>query len=44
MSEGSVLPMFSFKSFIVSGFTFRSLMDFEFIFVYAVWNCYTFIL
>ena len=32
MSE-SVLPMFSSKSFIVSGLTFRSLIHFEFIFV-----------
>ena len=29
----SLLPMFSFKSFIVSGHTFRSLTHFEFIFV-----------
>ena len=29
----SVLPMFSSKSFIVSGLTFRSLIHFEFIFV-----------
>ena len=36
MSEGSVLPMCSSKSFIVSGFTFRSSMNFEFIFVYVV--------
>ena len=28
----SVLPMFSSKSFIVSGLTFRSLFHFEFIF------------
>ena len=35
MSE-SVLPMFSSRSFIVSGFTFRSLIHFEFIFVYGV--------
>ena len=35
MSE-SVLPMFSSKSFIVSGLTFRSLIHFEFIFVYGV--------
>ena len=28
----SVLPMFSSKSFIVSGLMFRSLMHFEFIF------------
>jgi len=33
MSE-SVLPMFSSRSFIVSGLTFRSLIDFEFIFAY----------
>ena len=32
----SVLPMFSSKSFIVSGLTFRSLIYFEFIFVYGV--------
>ena len=35
MSE-SVLPMFSSRSFIVSGLTFRSLIHFEFIFVYDV--------
>ena len=35
MSE-SVLPMFSFKSFIVSGLTFRSLIHFDFIFVYGI--------
>ena len=32
----SVLPMFSSKSFIVSGLKFRSLMHFEFTFVYSV--------
>ena len=32
----SVLPMFSSKSFIVSGLTFRSLIHFEFIFVYVL--------
>ena len=32
----SVLPMFSSRSFIVSGFMFRSLMHFEFTFVYGV--------
>ena len=32
----SVLPMFFSKSFIVSGLTFRSLIHFEFIFVYGV--------
>ena len=35
MSE-SVLSMFSFRSFIVSNLTFRSLIHFEFIFVYDV--------
>ena len=35
MSE-SVLPMFSSRSFTVSGLTFRSLIHFEFIFVYGV--------
>ena len=37
MSE-SVLPMFSSRSFIVSGLTFRSLIHFEFIFVWGVRN------
>ena len=32
----SVLPIFSSRSFIVSGLTFRSLIHFEFIFVYGV--------
>ena len=40
-----VLPMFSSnKSFIVSSLTFRSLIHFEFIFVYDVRECYNFIL
>ena len=43
MSE-SVLPMSSSKSYIVSGLTFRSLMHFEFIFVYGVRKCSSFIL
>ena len=34
--SNSVLPMFSSESFIVSGLTFRSLIHFEFIFVYGV--------
>ena len=38
MSE-SVLPMFSSRSFIVSGLTFRSLIYFEFIFMYGVRKC-----
>ena len=44
MSE-SVLPMFSSRSFIVSGLTFRSLVHFEFIFVYGVrkWSSFTFL-
>ena len=40
----SVLPMFSYRSFIVSGFTVRSLIHFEFIFVYGVRECSNFIL
>ena len=40
----SVLPMFSSKSFIVSHLTFRSLIHFEFIFVYGVRKCSNFIL
>ena len=43
MSE-SVLPMFSSKSFIVSGLMFRFLIHFEFIFVYGVSKCSSFIL
>ena len=43
MSE-SVLPMFSSRSFIVSGLTFRSLINYEFIFVYGVRKCPSFIL
>ena len=35
MSE-SVLPVFSSRSFIVSDLTFRSLIHFEFMFVYGV--------
>ena len=38
------LPMLSSRSFIVSGLTFRSLMDFEFIFVYYIRECSNFIL
>ena len=36
--------MFSSKSLIVSGLTFRSLIHFEFIFVYGVRKCSDFIL
>ena len=40
----SVLPMISSKSFVVSGLTFRSLIHFEFAFVYGVRYCSNFIL
>ena len=40
----SVLPMFSAKSFIVSGLTFRSLIHFELIFVCGIRKCFNFIL
>ena len=43
MSE-SVLPMFSSRSFIVSGLTFRSLIHVEFIFVYGIKKCSSLIL
>ena len=43
MSE-SVRPMFSSKSFLVCGLIFRSLIYFEFIFVYGVRKCSNFIL
>ena len=43
MSE-SVLPMFSSKIFIVSGLMFRYLIHFEFICVYGVRKCSSFIL
>ena len=36
--------MFSSESFIVSGLTFRSLIHFDFIFVYGVRKCSNFIL
>ena len=42
--SGSVLPMFSSRSFIVSDLTFRSLFRFQFIFVYGVRKCSSFIL
>ena len=38
MSE-SVLPMFSSRSFIVSGLMFKPLIHFEFIFVYDIRKC-----
>ena len=40
----SILPMFSFRSFIVFGLTFRSLIHFEYIIVYGVRNYSSFIL
>ena len=43
MSE-TVLPMFPSKSFIVSHLTFRSLIYFDFIFVYGVRKCSSFTL
>ena len=39
-----VFCLFSSRSFIVSGLTFRSLIRFEFIFVYGVRKCSSFIL
>ena len=36
--------MFSSKSFIISGLTFRSLIRFGFIFVYGIRKCSNFIL
>ena len=36
--------MFFFRIFTVSGLTLRSLIHFEFIFVYGVRKCYSFIL
>ena len=42
--SSSALPMFPCKSFIVSGLKFRSLIHFEFIFVYGVRKCSNFIL
>jgi len=36
--------MFSSRSFIVSGLTFRSIIHFEFIFVYGVRKCFSFVL
>ena len=40
----SVLPVFYSSSFIVSGLRFRSLIHFEFIFVYVVRKCSSLIL
>ena len=40
----SILPLFSYKSFIVSGLMFRFLIHFKFIFVYGVRKSSSFIL
>ena len=40
----SVVPMFSSESFIVFSLTFRSLIHFEFVFVYVVRECSNFFL
>ena len=40
----NILPMFSYRSFIEFGLTFRSLIHFEFIFAYGVRECSNFIL
>ena len=40
----SILPVFSSKNFIVSGLTLRSLIHFDFIFVYGIRECSNFIL
>ena len=42
--SSSVLPMFSSRSFIGLGPTFRSSIHFDFIFVYGVRKCSNFIL
>ena len=42
--SSTVLPVFSSKSFIVSGLIFRSLIHFKFIFVYGDRKCSNFIL
>ena len=40
----SVLPIFSSKSFIVSGLTFKSLIHFEFMFMHGVTRYSSFII
>nr|KAF6456815.1 hypothetical protein HJG63_011465 [Rousettus aegyptiacus] len=44
LMSNSLLPMFSSRSFMVSGLTFKSLTYFEFIFVYGVKELSSFIL
>ena len=41
---GECLPMFSSRSLIASDLIFRSLIHFEFIFVYGIRKCSSFIL
>ena len=43
LHHGVFCLKFSSKSFIVYGLTFKSLIHFEFIFVYGVWKCSNFI-
>ena len=43
MSE-KILPVFSSKSYILSGVAYMSIIHFEFIFVYDVRECFNFIL
>ena len=43
ISKG-VLTIFSSKSFIVSGLIYKSLIHFEFVFVYGIRKCSNFIL
>ena len=44
LMSSSVLPIFSSKSFIVSGLIFRPLIHYELIFLYCVRKCSNFIL
>ena len=44
MMSSSILPMFSSKSFIVSGLTLRALIHFQIFFVYGVKKSSNFIL
>ena len=44
MMSSSILPMFSSKSFIVSGLTLRALIHFQIFFVYGVRKYSNFIL
>ena len=44
LTQKRVFPMFSSENFVASCLTFRSLLHFEFIFVYGVRECSSFIL